>query len=59
MSRRNGDKSRFNRLRKQGIDRRMRQRKLFSADGVQPEATLANKPKARPSAPPDETTTSR
>jgi hypothetical protein len=37
----------------------MRQRKLFSADGVQPEVTLANKPKARPSAPPDETTTSR
>jgi hypothetical protein len=58
MSRRNGDKSRFHRLRKQGIDRRKRQRRLFSAD-VQPEATLANQPKTRSSAPPDETTTSR
>ena len=45
MSRKNGDKSRFHRQRKQRIERRMRQRKLFSAGGLQPKtrpATQAN-----------------
>ena len=35
MSRKNGDKSRFHRQRKQRIERRMRQRKLFLAGGVE------------------------
>jgi len=57
MSRRNGDKSRYNRLRKQAIDRRMRHRELFSAGSAQPKTAAGNKPKV-PSAAPAATTTS-
>jgi hypothetical protein len=48
MSRKNGDKSRFHRQRKQRIERRMRQRKLFSAGGLQPTTRPATQANAIP-----------
>jgi hypothetical protein len=39
MSARNGDKSRFNRERKQNIARRMRTRELLKGAATQPKAT--------------------
>jgi hypothetical protein len=48
MSRKNGDKSRFHRQRKQRIERRMRQRKLFSAGGLQPTTRPADPSKRYP-----------
>jgi hypothetical protein len=43
MSQFNGDKSRFNRERKQNIQRRKRHRALFQAAGLNPNSTDPNK----------------
>jgi hypothetical protein len=49
MSRINGDKSRYNRERKQNIQRRIRTRQLLEAAGQKiPVAASANKIKAAP-----------
>ena len=47
MSRINGDKSRFNRLRKQKVQRRMRNRVMYAQIASGPAAT-AQGPKASP-----------
>ncbi len=44
MSGINGDKSRFNRERKQNIERRKRTRELFKSLKAQPKAVAASKP---------------
>jgi hypothetical protein len=43
LSQFNGDKSRFNRERKQNIQRRKRHRALFQAAGLNPNSTDPNK----------------
>jgi hypothetical protein len=56
MSRLNGDKSRYNRLRKQKLDRRKRTRSLFLATAT---ATVASSGPTNPGGKPEASTTRR